>query len=250
MEEKDKVEKTEEVVATTDKAETTEPAIDSEQTIGEVIDEVSDKPEQKERTTVPEAAFLDEKKGRKEAERRVKELERLISQGGERSEIKADIEDIAKKHNVDSDFLREFASSIEASLKKDTSDELSKKLRPIEERDRQDRIDKAFEQHFAIAMDKLPEFKNIVNRDAIKTLTLDPRNSKKTFSQIIEETYGSAIPGRRTIEQNRPGGSKEPAEIDYDRAKSDGTYFKELMADPSSKKKYNDGLLSRIERNL
>lgn len=223
-----------------------------EKTIAEAIgDQPEAKPEAK---VVPEAAFLEEKKGRKEAERRSKELEKQLEEaltsGGDTSEIAADIEAIGKKHNVDSGFLRDLTTTLEARLKKDTSETVSKILKPIEEGNRQERINKAFSEHFDQAMENMPEFKAIVNKEVIKSLSLDPKNANKTFSQIIEETYGAAVPGRRTIEQTRPGGGKEPGEIDFRRAKSDPAYFKEIMADPSSKKKYNDGMIDRIGGSL
>jgi hypothetical protein len=87
-------------------------------------------------------------------------------------------------------------------------------------------------------------------QEVIKTLSLDPKNSNKTISQLIEETYGNALPGKRSIEQNKPGGSKESGEIDFDRAKKDGSYFKEIMADPGLKKKYNDNLIGRVGGHL
>lgn len=217
-----------------------------EKTIAEAIGEET-KPDAK---VVPEAAFLEEKKGRKEVERENKELKRQLEEalasGGTGTEIASDIEAIGKKHNVDPGFLRDLTSTLETRLKRDTSETVSKILKPIEEGNRQERINKAFDTHFSQAMENMPEFKGVVNKEAIKSLSLDPRNANKTFSQIIEETYGSALPGRRTIEDTRPGGGKEPGEIDFKRAKTDSTYFKEIMSDPAQKAKYNSEMMNRI----
>jgi len=96
----------------------------------------------------------------------------------------------------------------------------------------------------------MPEYENLVNREVIKVLSLDPKNANKTFAQLIEETYGKAITGKRTIETTKPGGGKEPTEIDFDKALKDTEYFKEIMSNPTLKKKYNDSISSRVSRYL
>lgn len=219
-----------------------------EQTIGDVLDDGV--PEAKpEKSGIPEAAFLEEKKGRKEAERRAaqveKELEDLkktIESGATKSEISADVSDLAKKHGVDEEFLKDFASTIEARVRKEAKTAAEEVARPIEEAKRQEKIDKAFSEHFAKAMENMPEFSGVVNQEVIKTLSLDPKNANKTFKQLIEETYGNAIPGRRTVETTKPGGGKDPGVVDIARAKTDPSYFKEVMADPELKKQYNSKL--------
>lgn len=55
-------------------------------------------------------------------------------------------------------------------------------------------IDQAFQKEFKRTMDTLPsEYQGIVDSNAIKSLTLDPANGNKTFSQIIIEKYGDAV---------------------------------------------------------
>lgn len=242
--------KAEETKAEETKAEETKaedkPADDAkaEPTIGEALGE--DKKEEDKTSTIPEAAFLDEKKGRKAAEKEVARLKKLIEDGGSQSEITADINSIADEFGVDPKFLTKLTKSIEARVRKETEEEVSSKLKPFEERDRNDRIGKIFNENFSKAMEKMPEFKDIVNPEVIKTLSLDPKNSRKTFTQIIEETYGNALPGKRTIEQTKPAGGKEPGEVDIDKARKDPAYFAEVMSDPQLKKKYNEGLAQRI----
>ena len=105
---------------------------------------------------------------------------------------------------------------------------------------------KLFTEHFTKTMAEMPEYEKIVNRDVIKTLALDPRNANKTFAQIIESAYGHLITGKRTLETTKPGGGKEDTTIDFNKARSNGEYFKEIMADPELKKQYN----SEIEKRL
>lgn len=240
------------------KADADAAAANAGKTVADILGE--GKGDEGDTRTVPEAAFLEEKKGRKQLEKRNKELEKqleeALSSGGTKADIAADIEEIGKKHNVSSEFLRDLTTAIEAKVGGKTKkepvedDETKKRLSALEERDRAKRINEVFEEHYAAAMEQMPEFKAIANKSFIKKLTLDPENAKKTFKQIIEEAYGAAVPGRRTIEQTKPGGGKEPGEIDYKRAEKDTAYFKEIMADPALKKKYNEGLIGRIGNSL
>lgn len=229
----------------TEKETKGEPAAEAEATAADVMNEAGAKDEKKE-NLVPESAFLGEKKGRKAAEKEVARLQKLVEEGGSGAEITQSIDAIGEKYDVKKEFLQELVTTIKATLKKETDDDVTARLKPIEERDRADKVDKAFTKAFASAMEKMPEFKAIVNPDVIKAMSLDPKNAKKTFTQIIEEAYGKAVPGKRTIETTKPGGGKEPGEVDFDKAKKDTAYFAEIMADPVLKKKYNAGMTDRL----
>lgn len=241
----------EETVVVSTKTEENKPAEETkkEETVGDIIKNQPKKEEKKE-NLIPEAAFLDEKKGRKAAEKELAELKASIASGATKEEVAADIADIAKTHNVDPEFLTTFAKKIKADLKGEVEQEISSKFKPLEEKEKAEKLDKTFKKHFDAAIEKHPEFKDIANAEVIKTLSLDPRNADKTFSQIIEDTYGHTIPGKRTIETTSPGGGKEPGVVDRDRAKKDPAYFAEVMANPTLKKQYNDGLAERIGRTL
>lgn len=217
-----------------------------EPTAGEVTG--AQAPTKKESDTIPISAFLDEKKGRKEAERarddaqtRVSELEQSIKAGATKAEVSADIEAIAKEYDVDAGFLSKLASAMQAKAKT----AVDEKLRPLEEKDREAKINVAFKGAYEGAMERMPEFKAIVNPDVIKALSLDPRNANKTFTQIIEEAYGNAVPGKRSIESTVAGGGKEPAPLDMTRARKDNAYFAEIMANPQLKAEYNAAMLKR-----
>lgn len=192
-----------------------------------------------EQKMVPESAFLELKKQGKEQAKAIKELERKIAEGASSAEVSDDLAAIGEEFNVDKNFLAKLSSSIKAQSKA----EAEAKMRPIEERDRVEKIDTAFNKHFKIALERMPEFASIVNADVIKTLSLDPKNSAKTFSQIIEETYGSALKGRRTMDATTPGGGKDNEPLDIKRARKDPAYFDEVMANPKLKAEYNANLL-------
>lgn len=221
---------------------TATPETTVEQTIGDVL-ETKEVPVEKHVNTIPESAFLSEKKARKEAEKRIKDLEDQIKNGSSQREVSDDIASIAKEYDIDPSFLDKLEKSIRSKTERELKDEISSKFKPIEEQEKQARIDKVFQEHYGLAIQSMPEFSNIVNPGVIKALSLLPQNANKTFAQLIEETYGGAITGKRTIQSTTPGGGKDPAPLDYDRANKDSAYFDEVMANPKLKAEFNEKML-------
>lgn len=207
-------------------------------------------PSTKEPEVVGLDKFLELKKQNKELKRSYQDLERRITEGESVKEVTPDLQALAEEHNVDIGFLQKLAKNIENKAQKDIDERIEARLAPITQREQAEFIDKQFNTHFGAAMESLPDYKDIVNPEVIKTLSLDPKNGKKTFAQLIEETYGNAITGRRTIETTKPGGGKEPEEVDIARAQKDGDYFKEIMADPKKKAEYNKGMTTRLNKFL
>jgi signal transduction protein with GAF and PtsI domain len=217
-----------------DQAETT--VEETQQTIEELnAVEEQEKPEIR---TVPEHVFVEQKKALKQAEKEIKALKESITNGATRKEIASDIDSIADKYDVDKDFLEDLSSTI----KKGFEEELSAKQ--IAEQKAQ-KFEKAFDNAYTEALDRGPEFKDIANPNVIKQLALLPQNAKKTLSQILEDTYGNALTGKRTIETTKPGGGKDPEPLDINRASRDTEYFKEVMADPKKKAQYNEAMLKK-----
>lgn len=189
---------------------------------------------------------LEIKRENKEAQKRIKELERQIESGATKREISDEIKAIAKEHNVDENFLQKFTSAVKAQTERELEDRLSSKLKPLEERERAEKIDTIFNQHFAKAIEAMPEYKDLVNKDVIKSLSLDPRNQNKTFIKIIEDAYGHLVTGKKTIESASPKNSRdEDLTLDHSRLK-DPAYVKEVLNNPKLKKEYNDGLMKRL----
>lgn len=223
------------------KPETTEAK--EEKTIGEVL-----QAEPKKEPTKPEftpADFMAVKSKNKELAKTVKELQEKIAKGADNDEVDDDVEDIYEQFpDVDKKFIKLVTKQAKEAAKAEFDD----KFRPIEEERKSAEINKIFNKYYKDAMEKMPEYADIVDKEVIKTLSLQKSNANKTFPQIIEETYGRAIVGRKTIETTTPRGGKESGAIDYARAAKDTEYFKEIMSDPTSKKNYNDGLAQRIIR--
>src|SRR5205085_12092257 len=105
---------------------------------------------------------------------------------------------IAEEHNIDAEFLKKLAGAIQKTAERTAEEKLAAKMKPIEARERAEKVEKVFNVHFEKAMAEMPEYADVVNREVIKTLSLDPANADKTFPQLIEETYGRSLRGKRT----------------------------------------------------
>ena len=230
--------------------EAPKPEEKKEPTLSEVLPaaaaapEVPKKPEAAE--TVPLATFLEVKNDNKELRADLKKLEEKVNAGATKVEVAEDIAALGEEYGVDKQFLARLTGAIQARVKGEAATEVQETLRPIQEADRKQKFDEAFKTHFGKALEAMPEFKDIVNPEVIKTLSLQPANANKTFTQLIEETYGNAVPGKRSIETTQPGGGKEPEPIDYAKAAKDQTYLAEILKDPVRKAEYNKDLAKRL----
>ena len=222
---------------TTEQTMETPALVQEEKPVGEIVEEAEEKP-----NLVPEAVFLNVKKENKQLKKELRLLQESIEGGATAKEISADIAEIADEHNIDPVFLQKLAASIKAQTEKDLDDKLSSKLNAKE---KSENFETAFNKAYQVAIERAPEFGSIANTEVIKTLSMQPQNSKKTISQLLEETYGNALSGKRTIETTKPGGGKDPEPLDFARASKDIEYFKEVMADPKKKAQYNEQMLKK-----
>lgn len=247
---------TEEVKTTpAEEAKKTEPTISEvvgeakteakEETVGDVLSA-----ETKEET-VPLSRFLELKKENKDLSRAMKELKKTVEEGATKKEVAADIQALADKHGIDADFLEEFAATVKAKADSEVDEKISSKLKPIEEKERKQKINAVFDEHYEKAIAQVPEYDGVVNKEVIKSLSLNPANANKTFIQIIEEAYGHLITGKRSIDQaSTRAGKNDSIEVDVARARKDREYFNEVMANPTLKKKYNESLTDRLSSHL
>lgn len=211
-----------------------------EKSVGELL---GDKTPTKEPRLVPESVLIEYKKNNKELAKKVAELQTTIEAGATQTEVTNDLKAIADQYGVDEKFLAEFARAVRSQAKAEVEDT----IKPFEEREKSAKVDKLFNEHYEKLMEAMPEYKDIANKDIIKALALKPENANKPFTAILEEAYGHLLSGKRTLEPTTPGGGKEDVSVDFDRAKKDSNYFKEIMSDPNLKKQYNDSLTSRLK---
>lgn len=216
-----------------------------EATIGETLDT-----EKKEPKLVPEAVLLEYKRQNKELAKDVKELKALVESGAPKKEVSATIKALGEEYPDSKEFIEKFYTAVKAEVETETEDKFTSKLKPLEDEKRSVKIDKIFNENYDKTLESLPEYNGVANKEVIKSLVLDPKNANKTFSKIMEEAYGHLIQGRKTLEPTKPGGGRDDAEIDFAKAQTDGDYLKTLLADPQTKKKYNDELTKRLSKYL
>lgn len=205
---------------TTDNTEQAAPEAPAEPTVAELHAdaEPSEKPAKPD--SVPLSKFVAEKQKRKALQ---KELDAL----------RADLEDDPE---VEEDEIEE-RPDVKA---------LADKLDKIEKDERRKQLNAAFEKSLHDALENSPEYKDIANVEVIRQMAFNPQNKDKTYHQLLEEAYGNALSGRRTIETTTPRGGAKDSKVDIDRARTDTAYRREVLADPELKRQYNEGLTDRI----
>lgn len=189
-----------------------------------------------------ETVISDMKKENKQMARDLKDIKTAIESGATKKEVSANLKELAEKHNVDVDFLQDFA----ATVRKDAKADAEAEVKPIKDAEQAEKLNKVFNDNFDLTLKDHPEYAKIVSKDVIKTLAFDPKNADKTFAQIMEESYGHLVTGKKTLESTKPRGGVKDAKVDFARASRDTEYFKEIMADPDLKKQYNENLGGRI----
>lgn len=236
----------EEVNTTTTEETPAEGTEDTQNQEEETIGDINKEEEPQNDNKVGLDKFLDLKKQNKELKKALKDLESRIEEGASSDDISDDIANIAREYDVDDKLLKKLAKSIRAEVENDLEARISPKLAKLEEREKAEKFSEAFNKYYTQAMDRMPELADVSNKDVIRQLAQNPANAKKTVSQLIEETYGNAVAGRRTIEKTTPNGGKDPVKVDFERARKDTAYFNEVMANPELKKQYNTDLHKRI----
>lgn len=203
-------------------------------------------PEKEKARVVPESVFLEEKRERKELAKELKEIKKMMEDGLSKKEVSADVKEIADEFGLTEQSVAKLIAKVGEQTKAEYDKEIEARLKPIQEKERAESVAKTFNEHFDKLMEAMPEYKNIASKDVIKSLSLDPKNANKTFAKILEESYGHLVVGKKTLEKTSARGGNSDAPIDFSRANRDMEYYKEIMANPELKKKYNEDLTSRI----
>jgi len=161
---------------------------------------------------------------------------RLDKEIKRRKELEAKVEELSKKEEEGD------STPAEESEKSD----LEARLAKIEGKEKAEKLNATLEGHIAKALEDAPEFKDVVNTEVIKQMAMNPANKNKTYSQLLEDAYGNALGGKRTIETTTPRGGAENEKLDVSRAHSDNDYLKKVLSDPVLKKQYNADLEQHI----
>lgn len=220
--------------------------VTKEETLADALE--TDKEAPKVPEQIPYDRFKEKVDENKELKERLEALE-AKAQADEMSkkEIASDLSEIADEYNLDGNVLDKVARAIEARAKA----EIEQRLAPLTQREQQSKRDAAFEKMYTNALDNSPEYADVVNKDVIKQLAFNPANANKTFSQLLEMTYGNLVKGtnRKTMETTQPGKSDETIDkVDYKRAQTDSEYFARVKADPQLKEQYNAQMREQLSR--
>lgn len=228
---------------TTEETSETTTAVSEKQTIAEALGETKENVE-----TVSLSKYMGEKNKRRELEKKLDDLQKNINKDTTTEDVASDIAELAEEYDINPEFLGKLKKSLVDQVKRENESA----LKPIIEEREKNKFESTFGQKLTAALEEMPEYKNIVNPEVLKQLVLSKDssgklvNGHKTLEQLIEDTYSGAIGGKRIIETAKSTGKKEPAEIDFDRAKSDTAYFQEIMSNPTLKSKYNSDIEKRL----
>lgn len=224
------------------KAEATVDA--KEETIASAI---SDKEENKLPDSIPYNRFKEKVDENKELAARVNELEKKIANDDiSRKDVSAEVKDMADEFGIDEGVLDKLADRLQARAQQT----IEEKLAPLTQKEKAEKQDKVLSQMLDKALEANPDFANVVNKEVIKQLALNPANSSKTMSELIRDTYGNAVTPseKKTMETTTPGKSDVIDSVDYDRAQTDSEYFSKIKADPKLKEEYNKQMREKLSR--
>ena len=222
----------------------------------ETLESLTPEPKQE---MVPLKKYMEAKSDKKELESTVATLQNELSQlrqasmTGDMSVAATNdaVKDLAAKYpDVNPDFLAEIISSAGKVTAKQIRDEIDKeyvpKLAAMDAERKSEQSEKRFNELFSKTIKDMPEYKGIVNKDVIKSLAFNPASGKKTMGQIIEEAYGNAIQGKKTIEAGHAGREPEPANINNPTPED----WDKINSDPKSKEAWSKQAQDQLSRYL
>lgn len=206
----------------------------------ETLETIVTEPEKVE-TKPEDEKYLGQKRRAEKAEERAEALQaeiqklRTNSATGDMpiTEVNNELKKLSEEYNVDETFVAKLYSTVEKSainkIKAEIEKDYTPKIMKIEQERRLEQANSKFEELYSKTLKDMPEYDGIINKDVIKSLAFATSNGKKTLPQLIEETYGAAVQGRKSIESTHA--SKEPqapnvvnpTKEDWDRIESDPT---------------------------
>lgn len=165
--------------------------------------------------------------------------------------INDEITRLATEHNADPELLAKLMSMAKTVTAKEIREELDAQYAPaitrIEQERNAEKAEKKFDTLYEKTLSEMGEYAGVVNKDVIKSLAFNPANAKKTLPQILEEAYGNAVQGRKSIESHTPG-SRGADEVDISNPTDHD--FDKINADPSLKAKWSKQAEDQIRQYL
>lgn len=218
---------------------TNAPEVKEEQEEVVATPEAEAKPEEPEENPAPEEPTLADL--HQEEEKKVPEsvpLARLNKEIAKRKDLEEQLAELRQQIDAGDDYD---TPSDSPDVKK-----LAAEVEEIKQREARLKAESVFTENLNRTLENNPEYKDLVNTDVIKQMAFNPANKNKTYKQLLEEAYGNAIQGRRTMETTTPRGGADNLKVDVERAQRDAEYRKQVLADPDMRKQYNKDLHIRI----
>ena len=103
--------------------------------------------------TVPEAVFLEEKRERKELAKELKDIKKLLEEGASKREVSADVKELAEEFGLSEEAISKLISKVGEQTKAEYDKEIEAKLKPIQEKEREESLKKTFDEHFEKLME-------------------------------------------------------------------------------------------------
>lgn len=201
---------------------------------------------------IPLKKYMAEKNAKREAENKIKELETIIAglkDAPKTSETPANIKAISEQYDIDENVLNAILKATKEKVREELEAELNPKLAELENIKKENSI-KDFNNKFNSALEdtlnEMPEYKDLIDTDDLKTWVKSGKYSKLNMSQLIEQKYGKFVAGKKTIEQ---GHSAKEAEIPDVSNMTDSDYMK-LDSDPNLREEWAKGLPNRLRSIL
>lgn len=221
----------------------------------ETLENLSEKTED----NIPLKKFMAEKNARRDAEAKAKELEAEISnlRNSPKSDnqIKLDVSYLSDKHGIDEEVLRDILeasySMSKDKIKQELEQEFNPKLAEFEgmKKEKEKQVfETKFQNTLNSTLEEMPEFKDLVDTEDLKTWIRSGQYSKLSLPQLIEQKYGKFVVGKKAIENNITSGRETalPSKTDV----LTDEQFLQLDTNPELKKRWAEGLEERLRRSF
>lgn len=183
------------------------------------------------------------------------------------AELEREVTKLSDKWKANPDFVREMLSASKGLTTKEINEKFLKAKDAKEKEDEDDedeqnapkrevvnidtsRLGKAVDEMLTSFLADMPEYKDIVNSEVIKSLVLaNPnKNMNRTMNDLVEEVYGKAVAGKKGIDSSKPNSGKNDT-VDLSKPLNQEEY-RDVMADKDQRKSYVDNLVEKAKKFL
>lgn len=204
---------------------------------------------------IPLKKYMAEKNAKREAESKVAELQAELekARNAPKSETPASVRAISEQYDISEDVLNAILNASYTMTKDKVREELEAEFSPklaefetIKQEKTKHEFETKFNDALTDTLNDMPEYKDLVDTDDLKTWVKSGKYSKLNLPQLIEQKYGKFVQGKKTIEQGYS--AKEVDVVDVSNM-TDNDYMK-LDSDPALKEKWAKNLPDRLRSIL